>query len=54
MMKMKRNNKVYEYDYKTVWVQPDLHKEIKIMSVMEGKSMSETVQHLLNHYKKFG
>ena len=52
-MKVKTNNKEYEYDYKTIFLKADLHKEIKVMSVMEDRSMAETIKVILDYYKKF-
>ena len=52
-MKVKINNKEYQYDYKSVFLKPELHKELKMMSVMEDRSMSDTVKVILDYYKKF-
>ena len=52
-MKVKQNNKVYEYDYKTIFMKGDLHREIKQLAAYEGRSMSGMVKYMMEYYKRF-
>ena len=46
MIKITRNNKVYEYDRKILWVDKNAHLKLKEISVNRGVSMRE----LINEY----
>jgi hypothetical protein len=50
-MKIKMKNKTYEYDYKTVLVRENLHKQVKDEARAMNLSMSDYLQLIINQKK---
>ena len=46
-------NKEYEYDKKSIWVDSDIHKELKELAVYESISMGDMIHKAITKYKKY-
>jgi hypothetical protein len=46
-MKVKYKDKVYEYQYKMILVEKNLHQKLKLMSIEKGMTMSNIINHLM-------
>lgn len=50
--KIKSGDKIYEYEYKTIFISPQTHKELKVMAVWEGMSIKDKFEDIFQEYKK--
>jgi hypothetical protein len=53
MMKVQNNGKTYEYDRKTVFVNSEFHKQLKMASVQEDMPIGKVMERAFNYWKKF-
>jgi len=47
-MKRSNNNRVYEYELKTVYVDPETHVKLKVRAATNKKSIGEVVKNLID------
>lgn len=52
MMKITQNSKEYQYDYKILYVTPEVHKKLKTTSINESMKMGAVVEMALDFWKK--
>ena len=43
-MKRQTKSNKYEYDYKTVYVDTNTHKKLKMKSVLDGRTIGEIIK----------
>ena len=46
-----KSGKVYEYEKKSVFIEPDFHKQLKLTSTQEDKSMGQMVEYVFKYWK---
>lgn len=55
MMKVKTSSgKYHYYDKKALWIDTDIHKELKEMAKDKGYTMGDMIDVMVRQYKRFG
>jgi hypothetical protein len=56
MQTIKRKGKVYQYDYKTIYIRKHPHKELQQLAMKHELSMGDMIKKLITFYNenKFG
>lgn len=49
-MKVKRNDKIYNYDLKVVQITPNAHYRLKEVAIKENKRIYKTIEFLIDFY----
>jgi len=47
-----KNGKDYVYDYKSIWIRPEIHRKLKLLSIDENASMNEIIEKLIDSYEE--
>ncbi len=50
-MKMIRNGREYDYDYKTILIKGTTHKKLKNAAEKRGMKMTRFIKHMLENYR---
>ena len=52
MQRIKRDGKVYEYDYKTIYIRKHPHKELQQLAMKHELSMGDMIKKLITFYNE--
>jgi hypothetical protein len=47
-----KNGKDYVYDYKSIWIRPEIHRKLKLLSIDKNASMNEIIEKLIDSYEE--
>ena len=52
MQRIKRDGKVYEYDYKTIYLRKQPHKDLQQLAIKYELSMGDMIKKLITFYNE--